>query len=123
MDQAIFTIPYQNTLIQLKKSVPEATIIVGHMGGPRFLDLLTAAYDYAETSVTLPMIVDLFGISFAARFIRRIGIDRVIFGSDWSGTVNSIVNQLSLIQKMSLTREEKEKILGENIRKVLEAQS
>ena len=58
----------------LKKRVPEATLIVGHMGGVRFLDLLTIAQQpgiYVETSWTLMMIADLFGADFATRFIRR----------------------------------------------------
>lgn len=110
----------------LKKRVPKATIIIGHIGGPRFLDLIPIAPlpgVYAETSWGLTMIADLFGIDFATRFVRRIGVDNVVFGSDWMGTNNERNEQLSVIQKMSLTREEKEKILRENIRKVLEAQS
>jgi len=112
----------------LKKRVPKATIIIGHMGYPRFLDLLTVLpYSqpgvFAETSFGLIRIVDLFGINFATRFIRNIGVDNVVFGSDWMGT-SSILHeemnaQLSIITKMSLTKEEKEKILGENIRKIL----
>ena len=68
-------------------------------------------------------IVDLFGISFATRFIRNIGVDNVVFGSDWMGTSSSLHKemnaQLNIIKKMSLAKEEKEKILGENIRKIL----
>ena len=111
----------------LKKRVPKATIIIAHMGYQRFLDLLFCIAPlpgvYAETSWGLTMIADLFGIDFATRYIRRIGADNVIFGSDWMGTINEMNDQLNLIQKMSLKREEKEKILGENIRKVLEARS
>lgn len=109
----------------LKKRVPQATIIVAHMGGPRFLDLLPIAPlqgIYVETSWGLTMISDLYGIDFATRYIRMIGADNVVFGSDWLGTNNERGKQLNVIQKMKLTREEKEKILGENIRKVLKAQ-
>jgi len=108
----------------LKKRVPKATIIIAHMGYQRFLDLLLCIAPlsgvYVETSWGLTMIADLFGIDFATRYIRRIGVDNVIFGSDWMGTNEEMNDQLSLIQKMSLTREEREKILGENIRRVLE---
>jgi len=69
------------------------------------------------------MIADLYGIDFATRFIRRIGVDKVVFGSDWMGTNNERKAQLGVIEKMNLTREEKEKILGENIRNVLETRS
>ncbi|MCJ7634006.1 amidohydrolase family protein [Candidatus Bathyarchaeota archaeon] len=111
----------------LKKRVPKATIIVGHMGYQRFLDLLfwTALTSgiYVEPSWGLTMIADLYGIDFATRFIRRIGVDKVVFGSDWMGTNNERKAQLGVIEKMNLTREEKEKILGENIRNVLETRS
>ena len=107
----------------LKKRVPKATIMVAHMGGPRFLDLLPIAPlpgVFVETSWGLTMIADLFGIDFTTRYIRRIGVDNVVFGTDWIGTNNERKAQLSVIQKMSLTREEKEKILGENMRNILE---
>jgi len=107
----------------LKSNVPNATIIVGHMGYHRFLDLLSIAElpgVYAETSWTLPMVAELFGIDFTTRFIRRLGADNVVFGSDWNGSNEELNKQLDLIEKMHLTREEKEKILGQNIRKVLE---
>lgn len=122
---------YHNCLVEhiyvLWKRVPEATILIGHMGLQRFLDLLPIGLMqskiYVETSWGLTIIADLYGIDFATKFIRRIGVDKVVFGSDWVGANNERKAQLSIIQKMSLTREEKEKILGENIRKVLEARA
>lgn len=108
----------------LKKRAPKATILIGHMGFPRFLDLIPIVPlpgIYVETSWGLTLIADLYGIDFATRFIRRIGVDNVIFGSDWMGTNNERNAQLDVIQKMSLTNEEKEKILGENVRKILES--
>jgi len=108
----------------LKKKVPKATLIIGHMGLQRFLDLLSilpfSQGVYAEISWGLTMIADLFGIDFATRFIRKIGVNNVVFGSDWVGTNNEMKAQLSTIEKMSLTREERNKILGENIRKILD---
>jgi len=110
----------------LKKNVPEATIIVGHMAWQRFMDLLTLVWEsgiYVETSHGLSMITDLYGVDFTERLIRRLGVDKVVFGSDWTGSSSRMRKEnMDLINKMNLTREEKEKILGENIRKVLEAQ-
>jgi hypothetical protein len=108
----------------LKKRVPEATLIVGHMGMQRFMDLISIAPQpgvYVETSWGLTLAAELFGVDFATRFVRRIGIERVIFGSDWFGFNSERHNQINLIQKMDLTREEKERILGENVRNILEA--
>ncbi len=110
----------------LKKKVPEATLIVGHMGGVGFMDLLTIAKQpgiYVETSHTLMMIADLFGIEFAVRFIRRLGIDNVLYGSDWFGPPDFMSNRFSLIGKMDLTAAERGKLLGGHIKGLLEPQS
>ena len=50
-----------------------------------------------------------------------IGVDNVLFGSDWFGRQVGMEQegQLELINKLDLTREEKEKILGDNISKIL----
>ena len=109
----------------LKKNVPDATIIVGHMAWQRFTDLLMLVWApgiYIETSNGLNMIADLYGVDFAERLIRRLGVDKVVFGSDWMGSSSRMTKEnMDIINKMSLTRDEKEKILGENIRKVLVA--
>jgi len=74
---------------------------------------------YIETSNGLNMIADLYGVDFAERLIRRLGVDKVVFGSDWMGSSSRMTKEnMDLINKMSLAREEKEKILGENIRKI-----
>ena len=109
----------------LKHRVPEAEIIVGHMGAPRFLDLTMLAYQpgvYVETSGGLNMVADLFGLEFAARFIRSLGVENVLFGSDWtrSGNVEAFMDQnLDLVERMDLTHEERDLIKGGNARKLL----
>lgn len=107
----------------LKSRVPEAKIIIGHMGGQRFLDLLTLVGlpdVYADTSCTLNIITEMWGIEFASKFIRMLGVDNVLFGSDWYGDISRVTSwNLEIFEKMSLTKEEKDKILGENARKLM----
>ena len=118
---------FNNCLVEhiavLWKRVPDATIIIGHMGFPRWLDLLTIAAlpnIYVETSWGLTMLAELYGIDFASRFIDKIGVDNVVFGSDWFGRGWSETNkQIDLIGKLDLSEEEKEKILGDNINSIL----
>jgi len=118
---------FNNCLVEhiavLWKRVPDATIIIGHMGFPRWLDLLTIATlpnIYVETSWGLTMLAELYGIDFASRFIDKIGVDNVVFGSDWFGRGWSETNkQIDLIRKLDLSEEEKEKILGDNINSIL----
>jgi len=78
---------FNNCLVEhiavLWKRVPDATILIGHMGFPRWFDLLTIATlpnIYVETSWGLTMLSDLFGLDFVAKFIRKIGVNNVIFG-------------------------------------------
>ncbi len=119
---------FHNCLVEhiavLWKRVPEATILIGHMGVSRWFDLLTIAPlpgVYVETSWGLTMLAELFGLDFTTRFIRKIGVDNVVFGSDWAGEGwSETKNQIDLIQKLNLSATEKEKILGDNINTVLE---
>ncbi|MHA1199973.1 MAG: amidohydrolase family protein, partial [Candidatus Heimdallarchaeaceae archaeon] len=119
---------FNNCLVEhiavLWKRVPDATILIGHMGFPRWFDLLTIATlpnIYVETSWGLTMLSDLFGLDFVAKFIRKIGVNNVIFGSDWFGQGwPETSTQIELIQNLDLSKTEKAKILGENIQEVLE---
>ena len=106
----------------LKKHVPEATIIIAHMGYSRYLDLLTIGQIpgvYIETSWGLTTITDLHGMGFMSKFIRRVGVDNFLYGSDWVGPHGEMERQLGIIEKLDLNTEEKDKILGENIREVM----
>jgi len=113
------------TIDDLKANVPDATIIIGHMGFPRYLDLLTVAQIpgvFVESSWCLTSIAELHGLEFTAKYLRMIGIDNVLFGSDWIGGQVGMEQerQLEIITKLDLSREEKEKILGGNISEILD---
>ncbi len=70
------------------------------------------------------MIANLYGLDFAEKWLRRIGINKIVFGSDWMGTQDGderiADNNLKIYDQMNLTQEEKNKILGENIKGILE---
>jgi len=108
----------------LKSHVPDSTIIIGHMGYPRYLDMITLGQIpgvYIETSWGLTGIAELNGLTYTSKLLRLIGIDNVLYGSDWVGPQvgMEMVRQLGLVEKLDLTREEKDKILGGNISKIL----
>ena len=119
---------FNNCLVEhiavLWKRVPDATILIGHMGFPRWFDLLTIAplpNIHVETSWGLTMLAELFGMDFATRFIRKIGVDNVVFGSDWlGGGWSETKKQIELIHSLNLSESEKEKILGDNMFRVLD---
>jgi predicted TIM-barrel fold metal-dependent hydrolase len=94
------------------------------MGYPRYLDMITLGQIpgvYIETSWGLTGIAELNGLTYTSKLLRLIGIDNVLYGSDWVGPQvgMEMVRQLGLIEKLDLTREEKDKILGGNISKIL----
>ena len=113
-------LPYHIDL--LKKRVPEAVIVVGHMGHLNYNDLLVIARQsgvYAESSWGLTLMAELNGLDYVVKYLRRIGVDNVVYGSDWFGPNGEMERQLELIEKLDLTREEKDKILGGNISQIL----
>ena len=107
----------------ITKEISELNLIISHLCYPRFIDLLnivTKEGVFVDTSTTLPWIIDLCGVEFTCRYIRRIGADSVIFGSDWWGQSSEMEKQIESILKMDLNEKEKEMILGGNISKLLE---
>jgi predicted TIM-barrel fold metal-dependent hydrolase len=124
MIRGYFNLSHPGHIDTLKRRVPDATIIVGHMGWPRYMDLLTIGQIpgvYVETSWGLTNIAELNGTTYTAKLLRIIGAENIVFGSDWlgPGIGEEQQRQLRLIENLNLSREEKEGILGENIRKVL----
>lgn len=106
--------------------VPDADIIIGHVGDPRFMDLLAIVHArglYVDTSMALHHIVDLCGLAFVTILIRKVGVEKVLFGSDWSGDISRMRDEnLDVIEKLGLSRDEKEMILGGYISRILNIQ-
>jgi predicted TIM-barrel fold metal-dependent hydrolase len=107
------TTPYQ--IAPLAAAVPQAQIILGHMGGYYHVDDAIAAADrfpnlYLETSA-MPFPHKIH------EAVRRIGADRVIFGSD--GPVCSPVLEVEKVRLADLTDSESAQVLGGTIRQLL----
>jgi predicted TIM-barrel fold metal-dependent hydrolase len=70
-----------------------------------------------ETSWGLTSIAELNGTAYTSRLLRMIGIDNIVFGSDWCSPQIGLEQerQITLIESLDLTREEKDRILGGNI--------
>jgi predicted TIM-barrel fold metal-dependent hydrolase len=106
----------------LMKVVPEVTVIVGHMGQVNYHDMLVLARHpgvVVETSWGLTLMAELNGIEYAAKFLRRMGVENAVYGSDWFGPNGEMERQLGLIERLDLTRAEKDLILGKNISRAL----
>jgi len=104
----------QPTLVgDLADSFPDLTLIIGHMGKRLYEDAICVAKWFEniilETSFRSPRDI--------ARAVRRVGADRVAYGSDMPFGVPEI--EMMKVRLCDITNREKEMVLGENIARIL----
>jgi hypothetical protein len=112
----------------LATAVPEARLILAHAHGPGFAQLLV--YDilrrypgwqrnvWADISVTSPMLANG---PFAEQFawvLRKFGVDRVIFGSDYP--IDHPLDAVRAVADLGFTDDEQAMILHKNARNLHE---
>lgn len=108
--------------VDLATAVPESRLILAHAHGPGFAQLLfydiLARYPWwrrnvwVDISVTGPM---LAGGPFAEQFawvLRKVGIDRVIFGSDYP--IDDPLTAIRAVAELGFTDAEQAAILHDN---------
>ena len=113
--------------IKLAIANPKANIIIAHLGGPMFHQLETIGilnkypgYQrnlWFDVSAALPMYVNSPYWDQLQWIMREIGIDRILFGSDFP--IYSITETLNAFKKLDLTKEEQDKVLSKNARKLM----
>jgi predicted TIM-barrel fold metal-dependent hydrolase len=103
---------------QLAESFPDATIIMGHMGGSLARDAIYFAKKF--DNIILETSFDRSIASLKAA-IDAIGVDKVVFGSDLGGTTlpHSPKLEISRFDYIGLSAEEKEMVLGRSIARIL----
>lgn len=105
------------------ESFPELTLVVAHMGHGFWDESVELAKRYSnvyfDTSAVVSGVEHLQVLSDddAAELIRRLGVERVMFGSDYPW-FNPAVD-LKRFLRLPLTPAEKEKVLGENATAIL----
>ena len=104
----------QPTLVgDLADSFPDLTLIIGHMGKRLFEDAILVARWFEnvilETSFRNPRDI--------ARAVRRVGADRVIYGSDMPFGLPEI--EMMKVRVCDVSEEEKDMVLGDNIARIL----
>ena len=109
------------------RSWPEAVVVLAHlgMGAEEEVVRLASRYPnlYADTSYWLGHIVDTkrFSLSEAADLFRRIGIDRVLFGTNYP--ICDPAQFVEIIDEMPLTNDERRRIFGSNYRRLFEGKA
>lgn len=109
---------------------PNIKLIFEHMGGKAYNELFMSTIFNIHgrvfggiTSVlsckkSSPWYI---GIEKVEEFIERAGVDKFIFGLDFPwNTEDANKNDIKLIQNMSITQEDKDKLLGGNLCKLLQ---
>jgi predicted TIM-barrel fold metal-dependent hydrolase len=113
-DEALTT-PLQ--IAQAAEAVPEATIILGHMGGYFHVE------EAIETATRVPnLLLETSAMPYPymiRRAIDAIGPDRVLFASDGPGC--SPVLELHKLELAELTPDERELVRSGNIQRLLDA--
>ncbi|RJP72599.1 MAG: amidohydrolase [Candidatus Abyssobacteria bacterium SURF_17] len=105
------------------ESFPKLKLVVAHLGHGYWNESVELAKKYPnvffDTSAVISGVEHLqtLSASDAVSLIRTLGVERVMFGSDypWFSPASSLKSFLQL----SLTTDEKEKILGKNARRIL----
>jgi len=69
-------------IARMAVTFPDVTWIIAHLGGVRFPDVIPIE-TYVDISGMLLGLCELYGVAFAERLLRRIGLERVLFGTDY----------------------------------------
>ena len=113
------------TFRPLVAAFPNVTLVLAHMGGARrdFFDAaleLTRTFDNVRfnTSQTTP--------EFLTEAVRKVGAERIYFGVDWyalddpeTKEVSQHRNQMSIVERATMTDREREMVMGESIAALL----
>ena len=111
-------------IIRLRKAVPDARIILAHMGGffmwPDVLSALPDMQVWIDTSYSLtkyPQYDELF-----AKIIRANGTGHVLFGTDspWANQKESLEMTKAFFKRFGFTPTETASMLGDNAQRILD---
>jgi len=72
---------------------------------------------YVDVSYTLIMLADLYGVPFCERLLRRIGMDRILFGTDIP--ICTYADYDPIFDAMALSPDDLEKIAFRNAERML----
>lgn len=94
----------------------DVAFAIAHMGGVSFYETL-AGGGYVDLSGTLLWLADLHGAGFCERLMRRIGIDRLLFATDYP--IYPYEDYFAVLDAMDFTDAEVERIAHGNAERML----
>jgi predicted TIM-barrel fold metal-dependent hydrolase len=107
----------------LLRSFPKLTVILAHMGNGYLEEAVALAQKYGQVYFDISGIISFIGSqggfssdAHAVELIRKIGVNRVLFGSDWPWCDPLLA--MERFNRLDLTYQEKQSILGQNAAKI-----
>ena len=94
----------------------DATYCIAHMGGIAYLEVL-AGGGYVDFSGTLLWLAKLHGVLFCERLLRQIGIDRLLFATDYP--IYPYEEYFKILDQMSFSEDEIDRIAWRNAERFL----
>jgi hypothetical protein len=105
----------QPTLVgDLADAFPDLTLIIGHMGKRLFEDAILVARWFENIILE----TSFRNIRDITRAVKRVGAERVVYGSDMPFGVPEI--EMMKVRMSDTTAEEKEMVLGANMARILD---
>ena len=101
--------------IPVLKRYPDLKLLLAHFAGSThyYKDALEVLDEFPAVMVDTAMVLHRLTTEEATSFIKRVGADRVIFGTDYPG--EDLGQDIKLVKALSLTEAEKEKIFAQNV--------
>lgn len=103
------------TIARMAREHPSANFLLAHTGASSYDEYLKAAD--AAPNLYLELALSNTPCTLVAEFVRRIGAERIIFGSDIPFI--SLAHQIGKVLCAEITPDDKRKILGLNARRAL----
>jgi uncharacterized protein len=107
---------------KLALALPQARIVLSHLGGVRFSDILLFRVLDLHPFTSRNVWFDLSGVStlyvdspFAKQLLwvcRQVGVDRILFGSDWPLT--TLEDAASSVRRLGFTEAEQAQVFHDN---------
>ena len=110
-------------IVNVLAQYPELTVIVSHMGAHQWEQLLPTSA-YVDISAILPDYVRTYGIAKTNEILRKFGVDRLIFATDYPDSRCLQPDEIygsyfDMLNQMVFTKEEAEQIAFGNMEKIL----
>lgn len=94
----------------------DLTYVIAHMGGVSFFEVF-AGDGYVDLSGALPVIGRIFGVEGTEQFLRSLGIDRLLFATDYP--VYPYEAYYEILDRLAFSDEETSRIAHANAERML----